>query len=424
MRGLQRENCVLLVGPEIDAAIGTMPLTKLLARHLAQGCTGPLVDPTNLADVARQYGAEFGRNTLESEVVDFYNTQREPTAAHRDLAALPFHFVLTSCHDQRLQAAFSAVGKRPRTASYSQLPARATALVPQGTVSDPLVFHLFGTLAQPRSMVLTENNLLSFLISVARKDPPLPTNVSSELQRADRSFLFLGFGIKQWHWRILLHLFEVNRSENRSFAFEPFEAEELPRLADAVFYYRTGYRIEVFNVTVAQFIRELRSRWQAAQPIEHAADPQGVELPVAPAVFISYASADHAAAHLVFDALSAAGMDVWMDRHRLEGGDRWDEVIQHNLLDADYCVLLYSEQMMLRNPFGYIFKEINLALEKQRNAKPGTRFLIPMLLDDSNIEMGLEGIQAVRFEDGAGVDNVIRTIRRDFQRRARYGRSA
>src|SRR5690348_8106972 len=54
-----------------------------------------------------------------------------------------------------------------------------------------------------------------------------------------------------------------------------------------------------------------------------------------PSVFISYASEDRAAARVLREALSNAGLDVWYDEDELTGGDAWDQKIRRQIRDCD-----------------------------------------------------------------------------------------
>jgi hypothetical protein len=66
----------------------------------------------------------------------------------------------------------------------------------------PLVFHVFGRLEVPESLVLTEDDHFDFLASVSADATLVPVPVSRAL--ADSALLFLGFGLEDWDVRILL----------------------------------------------------------------------------------------------------------------------------------------------------------------------------------------------------------------------------
>ncbi|MFM9080146.1 MAG: toll/interleukin-1 receptor domain-containing protein, partial [Opitutaceae bacterium] len=64
--------------------------------------------------------------------------------------------------------------------------------------------------------------------------------------------------------------------------------------------------------------------------------------PRAPSVFLSYATADRAAARALRDALRSAGLDVWHDESELTGGDAWDQKIRRQIRGCDYFMPLIS----------------------------------------------------------------------------------
>ena len=53
----------------------------------------------------------------------------------------------------------------------------------QSSPQAPLVYHLFGDAQEPGSLVLSENDLLDFLIAIASDRPPLPSSLLRTLKR-------------------------------------------------------------------------------------------------------------------------------------------------------------------------------------------------------------------------------------------------
>jgi hypothetical protein len=413
---ITRGTCVLFLGPNLLADGAEEPAegtAGALARHLAEQLGD--TDYSDLAQVAQRYvsSPSFGRNDLEREVVRFYGrTNQLPSALHRDLAALPFSLVVSSSHDAWMQNAFSAENKAPFVESYNYRgPKRDSPHL--GSVGAPLIYHLYGWTNEPRSLVITENDLLDFLVAVVAKDPPLQPTIVSEFQKKDVSFLFLGFGIRHWYLRILLHVLKLNQTEQRSFALEPLQFDS-KQVQQTALFYRKGYRIEVVNSDVASFVAELRRRFDAA------GDDPGVSAPrpQTARVFVSYASEDRDTASTVREALHAAGFHVWFDRESLQAGDVWDDTIESGLGDSDYFVVLNSRSLR-RKQFAYVNKEINLAFERQRLARRGIRFIIPALVDDAPLLPELDGLQAVSLSAPDGMQQLVSSIKRDIQRRAR-----
>jgi hypothetical protein len=414
---LQQQRCVLLLGPEIDSGKGRGPATTQLAERLAADCAEPGPDRSNLALVAYRYAREFGRNDLLREVVEFYRGLVEPLPVHRNLAALPFYFVVTSCHDLLLEAAFAAAGRKPIVTSYGLNPDANRALPPVGTQAHPLIYHLYGVQSAPGSLVLTESDLLELLVNVASSNPPLPQTVTSEIRREHLTFMFLGFGVKHWYLRILLHVLKLSRSE-RSFAIEAFDPVDVPEFPNLVLFYRDGYRIEVLDADVHTFVQELAERYARTEEVRPAVGV-GTSPGMVPArVFICYASENGSAAEQVFLHLQAAELDPWMDRRRLEGGDQWDDQIEEQVNSADYFVVLHSNELA-RKQFSYVNKEINLGLRRQQFARFGTRFIVPLALDDTERIAEFRELQFEQLQTPEDLQRIASLIKRDYQRRAR-----
>ena len=67
--------------------------------------------------------------------------------------------------------------------------------------AEPLVFHLFGQLSDPASVVLTQDDYFQFLIDYTNNKSSVPRKVRARLTNA--ALLFLGFEISDWDFRVL-----------------------------------------------------------------------------------------------------------------------------------------------------------------------------------------------------------------------------
>lgn len=81
------------------------------------------------------------------------------------------------------------------------------------------------------------------------------------------------------------------------------------------------------------------------------------------AVFLSYASQDAEAAVRICDALRAAGIEVWLDKSELRGGDAWDAQIKKHIHECALFVPLISAHTNARIE-GYFRREWNLATRR------------------------------------------------------------
>jgi hypothetical protein len=95
--------------------------------------------------------------------------------------------------------------------------------------------------------------------------------------------------------------------------------------------------------------------------------------------FISYAREDQKVAIELFNDLTAAGAQPWLDIRCLRGGDDWELAVRNAIRASSHCLVLLSSNALAKR--GFIQKEIRLALEVLEELPPGHLFLIPTRLD-------------------------------------------
>lgn len=145
------------------------------------------------------------------QLIEFIGAQRRRESAtepHRVLASLPFAVYITTNPDTLLESALKEAGKSPE----SEICRWNSDLLTLPSIYDnepdyrpdvnrPLVYHLFGLLSVPDSVVLTEDDYFDYLIGVTSNKDLIPGVVRAAL--ANSALLFLGFQIDGWNFRVL-----------------------------------------------------------------------------------------------------------------------------------------------------------------------------------------------------------------------------
>ena len=65
-----------------------------------------------------------------------------------------------------------------------------------------------------------------------------------------------------------------------------------------------------------------------------------------PEVFIGYAREDYEAARKLYTDLKKAGLDAWLDKESLKGGQRWKDEIQRAIRTSNFFVAVLSKSMI------------------------------------------------------------------------------
>jgi len=434
---IEGDKCVLFLGPDVTEGAGDQgrgslgsELCSLLFSEMENSGDAQLkdelgcIDTTNLSHVAQLYRRYKGGDSyLSSTVQRFYRERQDQTSPlYENLARLPFSFIVSTTLDTMLETAFSANNKQAQVSWYNfARPSRSSTSA--GTPLQPHVFHLCGHLQDPDSMVLTEDDLLNFLIAIASKDPPLPRTITEVFSDASTSILFLGFGFRYWYLRILLQSLQRNGSlkESSLLAFEPCSFEENSEVQRAVLFFRERSRnIRIYCLDLNDFVKELLRRHEARPDAGDGADVQPRDVPAAnaPRVFICHAHEDRQEAQALTRALETAGIRPWIDRQDLRGGDRWDSLIEETINnEIDYFILFQTPALNAkRNIISYVNKEIDVAGEKQRWAGRST-FIVPVVAKGGPALSEFNTLQSIDIDGEGGMQQLFSAIRRDFERR-------
>jgi hypothetical protein len=425
VRSLQRQNCILLVGPDVQLS-EDMPraaMTDSLVAAALSEDMGEIWNQTEpLSAIAFRYLQRYSRDDLQFFVESFVRNQTPAplyAKALSELASLPFCLVITSLYDNALLQAFRHQGKSPVISAYN-FRGGAPANLDLGTVAAPLIYQIHGAPGEQGHLVITEQDLIDFLIAIVSKNPPLPPSIAAELQKSARSMLFLGFGVKHWYLRVLLHVLRSTSPDSRSFALEAFDGVAATIREQTVFFYKSGYKLEVFDESALSFIHDLRARFEKTAQTEPVAAPAetfpGGE---PPRVFLSYASQDEEFVRKVSEGLRNAGMNPWMDRDGgLTGGADWDKIIEREIEHADYF-LSFQSPAMQGKAFSYVNLETSLALRRQKLVRSPIRFVIPVSIGAMSPLDDLKHLQMERLDTPNDIGPLISIIKRDYQLRAR-----
>ena len=100
------------------------------------------------------------------------------------------------------------------------------------------------------------------------------------------------------------------------------------------------------------------------------------------AVFLSYASEDAVAAERVATTLREAGIEVWIDKSELRGGDAWDQSIRKQIKACALFIPIISRHAHDRIE-GYFRLEWKLAVDRSHLIAPDQAFLLPVAIDDT-----------------------------------------
>lgn len=306
---LSRAVCTPIIGPGIsDSLLGTR---QEIARNWAKNYGYPMAPHTreSLPQVAQYLSIHqdkpFVRSELESSLrrtlVERYEHdlsedlldpdasledliagawdarhRREAIEPYAVLAQLPAPVYITTQPSRLLARALTDAGRTPevevcRWNGDDEWTESVLDRDPdyRPTLERPLIYHLLGTLDQPDSLVLTEDDYFDFLIGVTRNQDLVPAMVRRRL--SDSALMFVGFRLDEWDFRVLYRSLMSSEGGNRRRGYthvavqiDPEEeaTTDASRARDYLEEYFQDSRVSVYWGTTEHFVKELHKRWE------------------------------------------------------------------------------------------------------------------------------------------------------------------
>jgi hypothetical protein len=229
-----------------------------------------------------QLPGEYAQSSLD-ELFNVVGKRRRATDQadpHALLAGLPFPLYVTTHPADLLAGALRAAGRQPvvelcRWSSEVDWPPSVYDTAPnyRPDSDHPLVYHLYGHLRYPETVLLAAEEYLELLVGVTANKDLIPPVVRRAL--SDTALLFLGFSMNQWDFRVLLRsiMHQEGRGRRRRYShvavqIDPEESSTLePDRAKRYMeeYFRDA-EISIYWGSVEDFVREFQDHWDGPFP--------------------------------------------------------------------------------------------------------------------------------------------------------------
>jgi len=396
IQDFNRNRCIIMLGPKLATVKyngSWAPTEEVLSEHIADQLDLNNIDyhkeaRKNLLYVSQRLisGQKLRSVELEDIAYDFLkaHTQQIPKE-YLAIAELPVHCVINTTPDDFIVRAFREVGKRPVSHHYNFK--RDIEDLDQDLYLDnidkPIVYNLFGSLKDMESVVLTENHKLDFIKNVVQKNPPIPNSILRHFDKR-KSYLFLGFNVENWQYRLLLDSLKLER-ENK--AFSP-SINPTPSVMTKTFY-EERFGFNFIDDEVSQFIHALHNK---------VVIPKKSKVHK---VFIAFSDKDLDALNELdkaFDPMEyRSEIELW-HRNKLIPGDPVEERVKKEIEQADVILLMVSADFLA---FDDHKAQLELKCALERRQKDKEILLIPVIVRHCDWQNypGLQALSALPDDD-------------------------
>jgi hypothetical protein len=145
-----------------------------------------------------------GRSALIDHLRRYVQQGKKPSPIVKALAQLPFKIIVTTNYDKVFETALGAAGKECQQLIYNPRFNEATPdFRGDPTKDEPFVFKIHGDLSQRESIVITDEDYITFVQRMADKEGnhPVPLSVRYHMKRWPT--LFLGYSLRDFNLRLL-----------------------------------------------------------------------------------------------------------------------------------------------------------------------------------------------------------------------------
>lgn len=283
LTSLELRNCVPFLGA--GAAASSLPTGRQIAIELASQFEYPFTDSEDLIRVSEHTKVENGPQVPKGMILNKIRGARLPRDAanseefhtknpHVLLAQLPIKYYVTTNYDTLMCQALEAVGKKPawdlcRWNHSTQVFGKSRPKFSLPDESAPLVYHLHGHVDHWQSLVLTEDDYLDFLTSLAADADLIPPRICEQL--ASACIIFLGYRLADWSFQVVFrsigrYLQNSSQPQHISVQLNP-PGTRIPAemyLARAKSYLEKRFReqkVAIYWSSCEDFLEELLRRW-------------------------------------------------------------------------------------------------------------------------------------------------------------------
>jgi len=281
--------CDRIKDSEWKPGVQFLPTGWELAKHLAENYGYPASEPIDLVRVTQFIATSAGGSgALYSDLHNLFDSDYPLTPLHHFFAGVPglmrkhgqpvrYQLILTANYDDLMERAFEAAGEPHDVVAYLAdgenkgkfmhcpcdgkpiLIEKPNKYIAVSTERRPVILKVHGAvgrLARPAmpgqdSFVITEDDYIDYL---GRMDISSLVPVKLRETMVSSNFLFLGYGLRDWNLRAILH--RIWGEQRRSYSSWAVQLNADPM--DKKFWDRRG--VEIYEADLGQYVAGIQQK--------------------------------------------------------------------------------------------------------------------------------------------------------------------
>lgn len=238
------------------------PTGTQLAKELADECGYPDDDTWNLPRVAQFYEYKEKRKGLVDRLVGRILPYSEPSPIHILISQIAklgtIRCIITTNYDRLMEIALDRAGVAWMPFVQKPVDREAQAFFPPRGFSGPVLYKMHGTIQEPETVVITEDDYIEFLAALRSNDQGIPSNIPYYFTQyfSTCTLLFVGYGLEDWNFKVLFKgLIEKlpRHLKPTSYAIQKYPSDFLE-------HYWKQRGIEILYIDVYEFAHKLAEK--------------------------------------------------------------------------------------------------------------------------------------------------------------------
>ena len=392
VRDFDNKRCIVMLGPNlsfVNIEDKPMLLDELFANYLFENYLVPTnidydKDEKNnlpyIAELLTQHQhTRIDRVDLGDFAMEFYNQYLDKIPApYFKLAELPFSIFVNTTPTNYIVKALIQKVKRPIVWTYNFVEAQENRLtddlldeLKSVNVKQPLVINLFGSLdnKSSKSLVISEQDQYKYIRNVVKGIPAIPDEILNYFDER-KSYLFFGFNLERWEYRLLLDSLNLTKKNNN---FHPKQNKyRISKVTKS--FYENNFNFRFIDDPVNDFIENLKDQLEKANILK---SPSGVKAKI---VFAYNESdkVDFEGLYQVFKLYEDSDQIVLWQKDHIIAGENIEESLRKNYTDADAILLMVSSDFLADDIIAK--REVPFAINVKKSKKA---LVIPVLVRPS-----------------------------------------
>lgn len=354
---LKNERGILFLGPKLGSVLIDSQwesTEEKIAHHFAEMLdeyeikydTSP-VTKKNLTYISQKLLKIEGFEKVDvgyeaKEFIESFQSNQLPKI-YADIAKLPIKIFIDTSLNSPIEKALKNARKSPQSFFFNfKRPQGSLRAVHENgseinmeriSVDQPLIFHMFGILEEPESLVITQEDQMDFIKNIIQGTPGLPNEILSELTTSDKASIFLGFDLNTWQYRLIMDVLKLRKNGSN---YSTLSSSEALNPVNREFYAdRKIYGFVFGNKNVESFVEALIARVVSTKKEEKRT------------VYISYIDEDMPALLKITTLLEPSQNLMIQAKQDVKFASNAQRLRQQALQEADYVLLLLSPDYLI-----------------------------------------------------------------------------